>query len=446
MPEVTVITAAYIDTDDKRAWLEECGRSVLEQEGVDAAWIVVDDSSPLEPPRFEDPRVRVVQASRRQGPSACRNTAAALAESDAIIALDADDVLAGTDVLARLMDAWERRPDRFYYGNIQLINQGVPGKVIQFPQYNFMQTLDPKGLVPVTALLSKEAWFKAGGWKSELEHGLEDVEFWISVGKAGWCGYKQDLTTILYRRHPTSRTQSMRANGAIREREMRAMIREMHADLYEGRLPMGCCGGKNRGGPAGQPLPISQPAPRALPSDDLPGGKVWVRYNGTRSGEFSIRGQVTGTKYDIGGVSAEFEIHAQDAHFFRNLGRGKDFSVGIAAPAPEPEPEPVSVAVAQEYTPPPPVPAEIVAARPEPEPEVVMKAVEEPVEYNFGLEQLDVPGIPAGLLDEIKSMLEIEGWTVPQLASAATDELTPYPNVGTARAKALIEAAQSWNL
>ena len=474
MPDISVLTAAWLDTTKKVDWLVEAGESVMAQEGVDVEWVVVDDASPLAPERLpQDPRIHVVRASKRQGPSLCRNTAASLARADALVALDADDVFAAPDVLARLMEAWRRRPDRFYYGNIQLIQNGVPGKVIPFPVYNFMQTLDPKGLVPVTALLSREAWYKAGGWKTGLDAGLEDVEFWISVGKAGFCGYKLDMTTILYRRHPESRTRQMERDGL--KREMQERIRDMHADLYGGRLPVGCCGGSKRGGNVGKPLPLRQPAPRAQALDDLPGGKVWIRYMGARTGKFFIRGQATGAQYEIAGTSAELQIHAQDAHFFRSLGRGKDFAVGIAPPRveepPEPEPEPEG----DEYRPPPPEPAEVVSLE---EPQVIP-------DLSDGVQKAELPQVRAmvesqaekverigeameratgdvsevaeeiaeaakdhpledlsGVSASVKAMLEMEGWTVPQLARALPEELMPYPGVGRVTAGKLVEEAK----
>jgi len=475
MPRITVITAAWLDNTEKVKWLGECAESVLSQEFDGLEWIVVDDHSPLSPYLpVEDPRVRLLRAAERQGPAKCRNTAASLAESDAIIALDADDMFAAPDVLDRMWQHWERRPDRFYFGNMQILNQGVPGKVHQFPLYNFVQTLDPKGVIPVTALHSKEAWYKAGGWKAGLEHGLEDVEYWISVGKAGFCGFKLDLLVFLYRKHGQSRSAAMRATGSSKQREMEIMIEGMHSDVYAGRLPMGCCGGRGGGGVTGQPLPIAQPRARALLSDDLPGGKVWVRYNGQRTGTFNMRGQVTGTPYEVDGKEAEFQIHAQDAAFFSKLGRGKDFTVGIAPPvAPEPDPV-VQAQEEQGYSPPPPEPATVVRLDREPEPEpqidldqaeleLAKQVIDESRKQRMAIKEIRIDEATETadaaeifeaakdnpleeitcVGDDIKTMLEKEGWTVPQLARAIPEELMPYPRVGKVTAQRLIEEAQA---
>lgn len=439
MVQVTVLTAAWLDTPDKVAWLNDAGISILNQDFEDWNWIIVDDASPLSPEVINDPRIRVLRASRRQGPAMCRNTAAGLAQSDAIVALDADDMLASPEVLGRMLDAWKRRPDRFYYGDLQLMENGIPGRVVQFAHYSFTQTLEPKGVVPVTAIHSKEAWYKGGGWKSAFEHGLEDVEYWISLGKAGFCGYKLDMTTLLYRKHPNSRTVSMRANGASKQKEMQDKIRAYHADVYEGRYPMSCCGGKSGGAVSTAPLPIQPARPRALPEDDLPGGKVWVQYNGQRAGEFFIKGQTTGTTYTVAGLSSKFEIHAQDAHFFRNLGRGKDFSVGIPSPAVEAPPVPIQTE--QAWTAPEPQLAEVVRLEPEPPPQIEeLTFAQQAVVVADDPELPDLSGLP--LPDEMKLMLEREGWTVRQLAQSSPEELIPYPGIGKKKAGTIIEEAK----
>lgn len=454
MVQVAILTPAWLDTPDKVAWLREAGESILGQDFEDWEWIVYDDASPLTLDLPPDVRIRSVRGQRRQGPAAGRNTAASLARADAFIALDADDLLAAPDVLSVLMDHWRRRPDRFYYGNLQILQGGVPGKLVEFPIYNFLHTLEPSGPVPVTALHSREAWYKAGGWKPELEHGLEDVEYWIACGKAGFCGYKVDLTAILYRKHPTSRSAAMRSDGAKRQSEMVARIREMHADVYGGNLPMGCCGG-GRSASSSTALPVAQPRPRALATDDLPGGKVWVRYNGERTGTFGIRGQVTGTRYEVDGKGSEFQIHAQDAHYFRNLGRGKDFSVGIAAPVQETPPAPAPVEVPA-YTPPPPVPAAIERLDPVAanvikfedggEPAFAQRAIEQVGEKPDAAELFeaakDHPLAALSIPAKVKEMLEAERWTVPALARAIPEELVPYPGIGKKTAADIIAEAQ----
>ena len=496
MPRVAILTAARIDTPEKDNWLGEAIRSVQNQEFTDWEMIIVDDASPIPVPPSGDPRVRLVRASHQQGPAMCRNTAVGLARAEAILPLDADDQLASPDVLGAMLDQWEQDQSTIIYGDMRYLENGVLGKLLKFPEYDFTKILDPKGVIPVTAMHSRACWEAAGGWKPELKEGLEDVEYWIAAGAAGFCGVKIDLMTLIYRRgYPESRTRRMRA--ARLEGQARNLIREMHAELYSGRLPMGCCGsGKSRPvGPKTAPSRMMS-APRALTGADAPTQytTIWVRYNGRREGQFGVRGQATGVVYHIDGRGSEFEIYTVDANIFRRSGRGQDFSVGIAPPAPESEPEPEPQSV-PEFKAPPPQMAQIneldavareeagIAPVPAPVPSTGQAATPRPVLVQpppplVGASRVDLTGGPPPLpsvddlavqtadtglteldiaiaqeqekdhpleelnLGRFQEMLEHEGWTIPGLAAAGAGELTPYPGIGQVTAENIVKKAQ----
>ena len=503
MPRVAVITAAHIDTAEKDTWLNETIASVQMQEFTDWEHIIVDDASPIPVEPTGDPRVRVVRASHQQGPAMCRNTAVGLARAGALLPLDADDKLASPQVLGTMLEHWEASPRSIIYGDMQYLEPQGLGKVLKFPEYDFVKVLDPKGVIPVTAMHSLECWQAAGGWKSEFAAGLEDVEYWIAAGAAGFCGVKIDLLTLVYRRHPESRTRRMRA--ARLEGQARNLIREMHEDLYNGRYPMGCCGGSRSKqiGPTAPPA-ARMAAPRALPGENPDQHTtVWVRYNGRRGAEFGVRGPSTGVMYKISGQGAEFEIYTVDATIFRRSGRGRDFSVGIAPPAPpqEPEPEPEPVQEFQAPAPqlaqineldavargeagiaaaPAPAPSTEQAATPrpaamQPPPPLVASQSAGPAEPTAQAETAGPPPLPTAAdlnldtemaevdqdtaltvaqeqakenplealnLGRFQGVLESEGWTIPGLANADPAELIPYPGIGKVTAENIIKVAQ----
>ena len=504
MPRVAVITAAFIDSAEKDTWLTETIQSVQGQEFTDWEMIIVDDASPIPIPPSGDPRVRVVRAAHQQGPAMCRNTAVGLARASALLPLDADDKLASPQVLGAMLEHLEASDRSIIYGDMQYLEAHGLGKVVRFPEYDFQKVLDPKGVIPVTAMHSHDCWEAAGGWKPELGDGLEDVEYWIAAGAAGFCGVKIDLLTLIYRRHADSRTRRMRA--ARLEGQARNLIREMHADLYNGRFPMGCCGG-SRSKQVAPTAPAARAAamPRSLPSSQAPPEHttVWVRYNGRRQGEFGVRGPSTGLMYKIEGQGAEFEIYTVDANIFRRSGRGRDFSVGIAPPAqtPEPEPQPeqrpefvapppqMAVireldAVAREEAgmapvpapdpipdqaatplpaavpPPPPLvpstPIEMTAGPPplptveelaeEPEPEEQepeMPEVDPATTMAMAQEQAEDNPLEPLDLGRFQGVLEAEGWTITGLANADPVELIPYPGIGTVTAENIVKRAQA---
>ncbi|MGH7273887.1 MAG: glycosyltransferase family 2 protein, partial [Nitrospiria bacterium] len=245
MPKLSIITPAFIDSQDRLNWFGETLDSVLTQGFTDWESIIIDDCSPTDlaglKREFSDPRFRWFRTSQNSGPALCRNTAAALAESGALLPIDADDILADENALAVLYDAWQSDKFRIVYGDLQRLENGERGKIYNLPEYTFNKALDTNGIMPVTALHSVECHVKAGGWKPELNYGLEDVEYWIAAGKAGFCGQKTHGVVLLYRRHETSRHARLKTER--HETEMRNKIVDMHRDVYEGRFPMGCCGG-----------------------------------------------------------------------------------------------------------------------------------------------------------------------------------------------------------
>lgn len=473
MPKVAVITAAWIDTPNKVRWLREAANSIMAQSLTDLEWVIYDDYSPLELDLPQDERIRVVRGSSRQGPALGRNTAEAIARAEARFILDADDLLPDNNTLAEMYEVWARDPDKFVFGEMQMYKEGIRGKIVPFPEYSFQDSLDLAGKIPVTTMHSHDAWHDAGGWKPELKYGLEDVEFNISMGVTGHCGVKIQRITLLYRKHMQSRTQDMRRDGAAKEKEMRALIRQMHADVYRGELPMGCCGGRSGGSSRAKPLPTGSGVMRPTPlnmMEVLEQHKVWVRYNGERTAQFGIKSKfLQRHTYWIEGQGHEFQIVVQDADHFRKMGRGKDFTVGIPAPRPpEPEPEPEPEVKAR--TMPQPPTAEIIrfdsiAAQErgiveEPPPlvddyagiqgadtglaemdaEIALRRERAEAAKENRLAPLDNMGIRNW--ENVKPQLEIETWTIPMLARAIPDELIPYPGIGAKTAQDIIEAAK----
>lgn len=453
MPKISIITPAYIDTPDKLTWLREMLQSVQAQRFTDWEAVIVDDCSPLSldplKQEFSDPtRFRWLRTASQSGPALCRNTAAALAEGAALLPIDADDLLADNDTLSVMVEAWEAGKSRVVYGDLQRLENGQRGKVFNLSEYTFQRSLDFNGIMPVTALHSKEAHIKAGGWKPDLDAGLEDVEYWIACGKAGFCGHRIHSTTLLYRRHETSRSFGLR-HISRRETEMRNKILEIHRDVYEGRYPMGCCGGGSsyvppqNGGQA--QMNISTPLTEFTDNQ-----KQWVQYMGQREGAFSVVGDFTGIHYTVNGPGHKFEAHINDLPKFRRSGRGRDFAVGVAQPVELAKPVLVEIPVVtngNEYRPPEPALAQIerldtvgaasrgVALPPEP--------AMGPVPMTNSQATYDLTALELG--EKIQSMLEAESWTVERLAEANLEELKAYPGIGPKMAKNIIERAAGIN-
>lgn len=336
---------AYIDSYDKLDWMEEALQSVQPQTFTDWEVIIIDDSSPIDltvlQNQFESPKFRWFKARNSEGkiesvgPSLCRNTAVELSkDKKAILPLDADDMLAHENVLNIMYTEWANNPKQFYYGNLRKLkmNNGKfeLQKVIRLADYTFERSKERRGVMPVSCIMSYDCWQAAGGWKAELNLGREDVEFWISAGKAGYCGQKIDELTLIYRRHPTSRDYKLTNTKGITNKtnEVWKQILSMHSDVFGGKYPMGCCGGEKNFTPI-QNQTVSAPSTlKDYPENE----RIWVEYAGHNSGGFNINGQTTGHTYRIKGPGHKLQAHTSDLQRFKSAGRGQDFIVPTIPP------------------------------------------------------------------------------------------------------------------
>ena len=113
MPEISVVVPLY----NKAAYVGQCVRSILAQDGADFEIVVVDDGSTDGGARlveaFGDARVTVVRQENR-GRSAARNRGIDAARAELIALLDADDEM-GPGHLAALLRLRRRYPQAGLY-------------------------------------------------------------------------------------------------------------------------------------------------------------------------------------------------------------------------------------------------------------------------------------------------------------------------------------------
>jgi hypothetical protein len=427
---------------------------------TDWEMIIIDDKSPLSLGEVkwkyqDEKRIRWFNNAENYRPSATRNSAVSLAESEAILPLDADDMLGDSDVLSSLYAVWLEDTTRIIYGNLtQLLpnSQGIfqRGKTFQLTEYTFERAMLLDGIMPVTALHSKECHFRAGGWKTEFNDGLEDVEYWLAAGKAGFCGHKVNHMVLLYRRQEESRAYKMKHVNR-RDREMKQLIEQMHSDVFSGDFPMGCCGG-NRSNSVQPSMPSSSSSSLQqakitkmdnYPENDL----IWVEYRGPRKAAFTILGRNTRETYQVLGTGHKRQVHRDDVTIFKQMGRGQDFLVGI--PNPSEEQELLEPEVTLETSKP------FVAREPE------LATIERLDGIAAQSRNLDItPAITAvkALVSQISlknnptlndmalgalyDMFQLEGWTVEQFANSEISDLTGYKGIGNKRAQDIIDKAR----
>lgn len=486
MPKISVITPVYIDIPVKVDWLNEMILSVVTQTLTDWELILIDDKSPmlLDEVKYNyqgENRIRWLENAKNEGPATTRNTAVNLAQSECILPLDSDDMLANNEVLEAMYDAWIMDKSKTIYGNIQLYRQSADGftrgKIHQLPAYSFEGAMHLNyGLMPVSTMHSKEAHYKAGGWKAELEHGREDLEYWIACGKVGFCGQKINHTTLLYRKHDKSRDYRLKELDLLRSTQDK--IKTMHSDIYRGVFPMACCG---KGGVNAAKNEVVQP-PEVVSQQNQAVTKItelegypekdleWASYQGAKRARFDVlvRGPADlPSNYTIFGTGHHFQIHRKHRNFFsdrQHMGfrinqldpRRQENETAIEPqsqnqPAPQiveqPKPPQLSTLIRLDSIGSQTRQADIKERETEAiiEPNApesyssVMSTPQMPSDHlkqrTFSLSDLD-------LTDNQFQLLDQDGWTVDKLAKSTTGELTEFPGIGEKRAQAIISKAR----
>ena len=369
---ISVITPALVKDELGHQWLHECIASVAEQQG-DWEHIIVNDHSPVNLDALKETwsHVRWMDAEG-QGVSMARNQAAEAARGDLLLPLDADDKLGPAAIMA-FQKAWANRGDAgIIYSDCVMFGEDY-AKVYLAAEYDF-RTLLKATFMTVGCLHQKADWDRVGGWRIDMTRGLEDWEYWIALGELGVCGKRIAEPLYWYRRHPRGRLQWLKANHDKWDRAYQAM-RDLHRDSYDGRFPMGCCGGRAK---AAARRPVrSVPASLAATTATIKSGGVLLVYQGARQGDFMITGGVTRTMYHVPGRGGIVElantrtqgVNPADVAWFRSVNQGRDFKevqrpesappAPAAAPKPAPEPQAVSV---QDWSP------EVMEAEAAPEP------------------------------------------------------------------------------
>lgn len=224
VPEATVI----VPVRNGARFLEECCASVRAQEGVAIELIVVDDGSTDESGALacrliaDDPgplaRALVVRHERCAGPAAARNTAMALATTPAALMFDVDNILYPRCV-RRCLEALEAAQVAFVYPILRLMGargglQGIhPFDPERLARGNYIDTL---------AMVRRAAWAEVGGFP-DLDDGLEDFAFWLTLVGHGLAGAQVPEILAAYRTHEAGRTAVMLPRvDAIHDRLERA--------------------------------------------------------------------------------------------------------------------------------------------------------------------------------------------------------------------------------
>ncbi len=347
---ISIIIPCY----NQGRFLAEAVDSIREKFGIEI--IIVDDGSTDDTAKFcsdiilNDDRVEVLHLDKNQGKSIAINAGIKISSEEVITVLDADD-MREPNSLGIMLKVLAENKHKFIYDDIVLYADGHKGNVWKFPEYDFMRQLK-ENTVHTGIMFTREAWEDVGGYPEEFKDGREDWAFNILLGSKGYCGIHVSNAGYIYRRGDQNRT--LRNNTPEWKTHFADQIRNRFADLYAGRFPMGCCGGRNPY--AGAQSNITPEIELLVGSE----GMTAVEYLGGNFGTQSFYGGATGTGYRFDAGSNRVKmVDNRDLHTEKGTGlldyrehtrilfKVADNQPEAAPPVvmPEPEEEPVAEAI-----------------------------------------------------------------------------------------------------
>lgn len=229
MEKVSVIMPCYNDGD----YIEQAIASVREQTYENIELIIIDDGS-------DDAHTReILEQLRESGttvihtdhlrPAGARNAGIAIASGKYILPLDSDDTISPTYIAQAVAVMEENEKIGVVYCHADLFGkESGPWHLKEYSLENMLVD----NVIFVTALFRREDWIKAGGFRTTMEHGLEDYDFWLSILELGREIYQLPETLFHYRIKSVSRTTQFMEKASVMQETYR-QIYFHHPQLYD---------------------------------------------------------------------------------------------------------------------------------------------------------------------------------------------------------------------
>ena len=246
-------------------FLDHCVHSVLDQVGVDARVLVIDDASPDNTAEVaaalarEDPRVTVIRHSTNKGHIKTYNEGIEWASADYMLLLSADDYLL-PGALSRAADLMDAHPEvGFTFGNvIELSGSGneTPIKsIIDITNDSDRRILEGGEFIELSgadnlvatcsALVRTELQKQLGGYREELPH-TGDMEMWLRFAAHASVGFISAYQGV-YRQHRANMSTAYylisdghliyTKNGRLADLQQRKSVLDCFSEHCKGVLP-----------------------------------------------------------------------------------------------------------------------------------------------------------------------------------------------------------------
>ena len=230
MEKVSVIMPCYNDGE----YITDAVASVFGQSYTNIELIVIDDGS-------DDPKtVSILEELEKQGnvkllhterlrPAGARNAGIEIATGKYILPVDADDLIEPCYIERAVQMMEEKENIGIVYCHADLF--GEKSGPWELPEYSLRSML-LDNVIFVTALFRKEDWESVGGFRTNMEHGMEDYDFWLSLLELGREVEQLPETLFHYRIKPRSRTTKFQESAAVVQETYRNIYLQ-HPRLYE---------------------------------------------------------------------------------------------------------------------------------------------------------------------------------------------------------------------
>ena len=229
MKRVSIIMPCYNDG----AYIEEAIASVRAQTYSNIELVIIDDGSD------EPETIAIIDKLAADGtlvlhtshlrPAGARNAGIAAATGEFILPVDSDDLIEPTYVEKAVRILEENEKIGVVYCHADLF--GEQAGPWDLPDYSLDKML-LDNIVFVTAMFRKKDWETVGGYRTTMEHGMEDYDFWLSILELDRDIYQLPETLFHYRIKPVSRTTQFMTNASVVQQTYR-MIYAQHPVLYE---------------------------------------------------------------------------------------------------------------------------------------------------------------------------------------------------------------------
>lgn len=228
---VTVIIPCYNDG----SYIMQALQSIYNQTLLPETIIIVDDGSDASTKKIlnaiNHPLVQVIYQENR-GVSGARNRAIAMAQTDFIVNLDADDYYEPT-FLEKAVGVFHQDKEAIAVSSYHRIFEHTKTVEIVKPLGGKLRDFIVINNCSANTFFRKSSWQEVGGFDETMRAGYEDWEFWIAILKVGGSIVIVPEVLSHYRIKEASRNQN-----AVKKHdfELRKYIFRKHIDVYETHL------------------------------------------------------------------------------------------------------------------------------------------------------------------------------------------------------------------